>query len=198
MSTYTLPTLSQAFAGLLNLARKTQPHIDTAPLEGHSFCIAIDELPQDISFTVVEGRVEALSDNVVPDVTISGSLKAIVYMITHENDGLENDDLYVAGKIASARQVQHFLASFSLDWQAFFNQFMPDNMASKTAAAVEQGFQAARGGVETLGLRLKDYLIKEKQVVVQQSELEHFANEVKSLHQRLDDLSQRVLHLENR
>ncbi len=193
-----LPTLSSAFATLLNLAKKTQPNIDTSPLEGRSFCVAIDELPQDISIRIADDKVVALEENELPDVTISGSLKAIIYMITHENDGLENDDLYIAGKIGTARQFQHFLASLSIDWQTFFSQFLPDDMATKTAEVWEQGLHAAKGGAEQLGESLKDYIVNEKKIVVTKPELDDLKRGIGKLHQRLDDLNDFIHTLSNR
>ncbi len=187
-----IPTLSEAFSALLNVAAKTQPHIDTGTLEGRSLCVAIDELPQDVSIRIEAGRVVPLAEDELPDVTISGSLKAIIYMISHENDGLENDDLYIAGKIGTARQFQHFLASFSLDWQAFFNQFMPEGMASKTAEAVQQGLHVARGGVEELGQRVKDYVINDKQWLVTQPEFEQLREGIADFNHRLDVLLNRL------
>lgn len=183
------PSFSVAFATLLNAASKVHPDIDTAALEGRSFCVAIDELPQDIAIRVDEGLVVALEEAEVADVTISGSLKAIVYMISHTEDGLENDDLYIAGKISTARQFQQFLAGFSLDWQRFFAQFMPEAQAAKTAAAVEQGLHVAKGSAEQLGQGIKDYLLHEKKLVVQQPELDELADGIAELHQRLDELS---------
>lgn len=187
-----LPTLSNAFATLLNIANKTHPVIDTSVLEGHSFCLAIDELPQDIAIRIDNERVLVLDEAEVPDVTISGSLKAVLYMIANEQDGLENDDLYISGKISTARQFQHFLSGFSLDWQAFFAQFMSDDNASKTAEALEQGLHAAKGGVDELKAGLKRYLIDEKKLLVARPELDKLAAEITRLHERLDQLLTQV------
>lgn len=183
-----LPSFSAAFATLLNVAIKVHPNMDTAPLEGRSFCVAIDELPQDIAIRIDNGRVFALDEAEVADVTVSGSLKAIIYMMSHENDGLDSDELYIAGKISTARQFQHFLAGFSLDWQAFFAQFMPEAQATKTADVVAQGLHVARGGAEQLGQSIQDYLIHDKKWLVQQPELDELADGIADLHQRLDVL----------
>lgn len=185
-----LPSLSKAFAALLNLAAKVQPQIDITPLEGRSFTVAIDELPQDIAICVENGRVNAIADEQLADVDviISGSLKAVIYMITHENDGLENDDLYIMGKISTARQFQHFLASLTLDWQGFFAQFMPDDKAAKAADAVEQGLHVAKGSAEQLGRGIKNYVINDKKWVVTNDELDALRADIQALNRRLDAL----------
>lgn len=187
-----LPSFSVAFATLLNVAIKVHPDMDTVPLEGRSFCVAIDELPQDIAIRIDHGRVLALEEAEVADVTVSGSLKAVIDMMNHENEGLDSDDLYIAGKISTARQFQHFLASFSVDWQAFFAQFMPEAQAAKTADVLAQGIHAAKGSIEQLGLGVKvgvkDFLIHDKKLLVQRSELDELADGIVDLHQRLDAL----------
>lgn len=187
-----LPTLSNAFATLLNIANKAHPTIDTHAIEGRSFCVAIDELPQDIAIRIDNGRVVALEDNEVPDVTISGSLKAILYMITNEQDGLENDDLYISGKISTARQFQQFLAGFSLDWQGFFSQFMSDDNATRAASVVEQGIHVAKGGAEALKTHLRSYLIDDKKILVTRPEFDEWADGVSVLFSRIDHLLTKI------
>ncbi|PIE45748.1 MAG: hypothetical protein CSA44_02015 [Gammaproteobacteria bacterium] len=183
-----LPSFSNVFAALLNLAAQSNTNIDTATIEGRSFVITIDEFPQDIGIKVKNGKVLALDDDEVSlaDVTFSGNIKAIINMIKNEETGLDSDELYVTGKISAAKNFQHFLASLAIDWQGFFNQFLPDEMAEKTATFVEQGITVTRGNIEQLSQKLKHYLLEEKKIVLTRQEFSTWRQQVDDLHTRLD------------
>ncbi len=186
-------SLSHLFAALLNLAAETNRRADVAPLEGRSFAIVIDELPQDIAIRVANGKVLALDEDKVihADVTVSGNIKAIVNMIQDEASGLDSDELYITGKISTAKYFQHFLASLSVDWQGFFGKFLPDTMAGKAAEATEQGLHFVRGGGEKLVAGLRTYLLEEKKLLVTRSEFKQLQRQIHQLHQYLDELLKR-------
>lgn len=183
----TQPSLSAVFATLLNLAAANNRYVEVAPLSGRSFVIAINELPQDIAITVENDKFTALADDDIThaDVTISGSIKAVVNMI-QDADGLDNDELYIVGKIAAAKQLQHFLASLSVDWQGFFSRFLPDEIAAKVADACEQGLHFARGGAEQLAEALKRYIIEDQQLLVRRQEMQQLRNDIAKLQLRLN------------
>lgn len=187
------PSLSKLFAMLLNLAIDINQDADTDALEGRSFAVAIDELPQDIGITVENGKVVALDDAHIPDadVTVSGNIKAIINMIQNE-DGLDNDELYIAGKISTAKHFQHFLASLSIDWQGFFAKFMPEDSASKFADAIEQSIHFAKGSAEQFGEGLKKYLLEDKKLFVTRTEFEALRDSVDALNARLDALLEKL------
>lgn len=184
------PSLSKLFSVLLNLAAETNRQADITPLEDRSFAIAIDELPQDIGIHVKNGKVLPLeaAEIVTADVTVSGNVKAIINMIQNEETGLDNDELYIAGKISTAKHFQHFLASLSVDWQGFFAKFLPDELATKTADAVEQGLQFAKGSGEKLLENLRKYLIEDKQLLVSQAEFQELKQQIQQLNHSLDKL----------
>ncbi len=186
------PSLSQLFAGLLNLASRTQPDIDQTHLVGRSFCLAIDELPQDIGIVFTEDAIKALPENTLPDVTISGNVAAIVAMITDKEDGLESDALYIAGKISTAKHFQRYLSQFTLDWQYLFSKFMNETTATKTAEAVEQALHVAKGGAEQVQAAIKDYILEEKKWLVKQDELEAFSQGIAQLQRQIHQLSSRI------
>lgn len=183
-------SLSHLFATLLNLAAETNRQADLAPLEGRSFAVAIDELPQDIAISVEGGKISALDENTdgEADVTISGNIKAILNMIKNEESGLDSDELYIAGKISTAKHFQHFLASLSVDWQGFFDKFLPEELAGKAADALEQGLHFAKGSGEKLAESLRVYLIDKKQLLVSQSAFDDFKQQLEQFNQRLDKL----------
>lgn len=185
-----LPNLSIIFAKLLSLAAQSNPSISTEKLEGRSFSIAIDELPQDIGIQVINGKILALHDDQIinADVTISGNIKAIIHMIKDEESGLDSDELYINGKISAAKHFQHFLAALSIDWQGFFARFLPESRAGKVADAVEQSLHFAKGGVEQLGKSLTRYIIEDKKLVVTRSEFLSLRNDTEQLMQRIEKL----------
>lgn len=185
------PTLSKWFAALLNMATINNAKVDISALEGRSFAIAIDELPQDIAVKIENAQVYALADEAIAtvDVTVSGNIKAILNMIRDE-DGLDADELYIAGKISTARHVQHFLSSLSIDWQGFFARFLPESTAIKAADAIEQGIHFAKGSAENFAESLKRYVIEDKRLLVARHELEQFSEDLQRFEQRLNALSQ--------
>lgn len=185
------PSLSRLFAAVLNVAIKTNPEADIAVLEGRSFAIAIDELPQDIAISVENGKVVAVAEDTVPevDVIISGNFKAVLNMIQDQHEGLEADELYISGKINTAKRFQQFLGSLGIHWQGFFAQFMDEDKAATLADAIEQGLHVAKGGIEQVGEGVKNYVLHEKQWLVSQAELEELKRGTVALHRRLDALS---------
>lgn len=194
----TLPSLSKGFATLLNLATKTNQQIDMTPLEGRSFSLAIDELPQDIAIKIENGKVEELSAENLADVTISGNIKAIINMIQDEADGLDSDELYISGKIGAAKHFQHFLADLSIDWQGFFSQFLPKEIADKTAEAVEQGIHFAKASAEQLAENVKHYILSDKKLLVTRSEYLQFKQETEQLTEKIEQLLKQLNTTEKR
>ncbi|MGY0400207.1 MAG: SCP2 sterol-binding domain-containing protein, partial [Ostreibacterium sp.] len=157
-------SLSKLFARLINIATSYNKTTDLTPLEGCSFVIAVDELPQDIGIHVAKGKILALSGDEMSqaDVTVSGNIKAIINMIQNEGTAFDSDELYIAGKISTAKHFQHFLATLVIDWQSFFSQFMSEKLANKTADALTQGIHFAKGGAEQLKQDFKRYLLEDK------------------------------------
>lgn len=181
--------LSRLFVQLLNLARRTNTAVDLSPLEGRSFVLSIDELPQDIAIMVENQQITVLPETQIPtaDVTISGNVKAIIAMIQDTDDGLDSDELYIAGKMNTAKRFQTFLASLSVDWENFLGQFLPADIAQKGAAVIEQSIHFTKGGMEQLSQSLQHYLLHDKKILLTQAELQHFSKDVAAIHQRLDD-----------
>lgn len=184
-------SLSQLFAAVLNMAVKANPDADTTVLEGRSFAIAIDELPQDIAITIENAQIIAVPEEAVSnaDVIVSGNIKAILEMIKNQDDGLEDDALYISGKISTAKRFQQFLGTLGMNWQVFLTQFMSEDKANKLAEAIEQSLHVAKGGAEQLGEGLKNYIMHDKQWLVRQVELDELSRGIAALHQRIDELS---------
>lgn len=189
--------LSTIFAKLLNLAAETNEQIALTALEGRSIAISIDEFPQDIAIKISQGVVLPIDDDEQADVdvTISGNIKAILNMIQHEETGLDSDELYIAGKISTAKQFQHFLASLSIDWEGFFGRFLPESLANKTAEAVQQGIHFAKGSAEQITQSLQDYLIDEKKLFVTQAEFNEFSSGITVLNRRLETLLDKLARI---
>lgn len=183
-------SLSVIFSKLLALAIRANPTVDISNLEGRSFALNIDEFPQAIGIRFEHNQVSALSNEALStaDVTISGSVKAILAMIKDSEDGLNNEDLYLAGKMSSAKQFQQFLSALSIDWQGFFSQFLPSPLAEKTAEAVQHGLYFAKDSMEALTQQLKCYLIDEKKLFIKRTEFDLLQQQTRQLHQRLDEL----------
>lgn len=184
------PSLSVVFAKLLALAIRANPTVDTSHLEGRSFALNIDEFPQVIGIKFEHNQISALNHDALStaDVTLSGNIKAILTMIKGDEDSLNNEDLYLAGKMSSAKHFQQFLSALSVDWQGFFSQILPSPLAEKTAEAVEQGLDFAKDGLETLTQQLKCYLIEDKKLFISRAEFE-------SLHQQTRQLVNRIERL---
>lgn len=182
--------LSRLFAQLLSLAHRHNAAVDLSPLEGRSFVLSIDELPQDIAIVVENQHITVLPAEQIPvaDVTISGNVKAILAMIQDTDEGLDSDELYIAGKMNTAKRFQTFLASLSVDWESFLSQFLPTEIAQKGTAAIEQSIHFAKGGAEQLRQSLQHYLIHDKKILVTQAELQDFSKDIAAIHQRLDNL----------
>lgn len=189
-----LPSLSRALVGLLNAVIEENAAFDLNQLEGRSLAITIDELPQDIAFQVQNQRLQELPVEQLhtADVTISGNIKAIINMLQDADTGLESDELYITGKISTAKHFQHFLSSLSLDWQAIFRKMLPEPLAEKVGDAVTQGLHFSKGAAEQMGERLKTYLLDEKKYLVRKSELAQLSQDIQALHQQLDRVAKKL------
>ncbi len=188
-------SLSKIFASVLNLASDNAKETNIDELENRSFAIAIDEFPQDIGIRAENGKIYPLSDEEIPnaDVMISGNVKAVLNMIQNR-DGLESDELYIAGKISTARCFQNFLSNLAIDWQGLFEKFMSPEAAKKSVDALAQGVHFAKASKDKALEGLRTYLIEDKKLFVSRSELDDLKGDICELRQRLDALR---CHIDN-
>ncbi len=189
-----LPSLSAILVNLLNAAIQENREVDLANLEGRSLAISIDECPQDIAFHVENQQLKALDEDKIhtADVTISGNIKAIINMLQDESTGLDNDELYITGKISTAKYFQHFLASLSLNWQRIFQKVLPEPIAEKMGDAVTQGIHFTKEAVEQCGEQLRDYIVNEKRHLVKREEVKQLAKDIQSFTEQLDSLAKKL------
>ncbi len=189
-----LPSFSVVLVNLLNAVIEGNHELDLTNLEGRSLAISIDESPQDIAFYVENQQLKALEESQIhtADVTISGNIKAIINMLQDEDTGLDSDELYITGKISTAKYFQHFLASLSLDWQRIFQKVLPEPAAEKVGNAVAQGIHFSKGAAEQCSEQLRNYLVNEKKYLIKKEELVELAKDIHRLNQRLDSLAKKL------
>ena len=189
-----IPSFSKVFSILLNIANKATQNTDIENLEGRSFVIAINEFPQNIGIAVEEKKIIPLDDEKIAnaDVIISGNLRAVLNMVQNESNDLDSDELYISGKMNTAKNFQHFMANLAIDWQHFFAQMLPPDAARKTSEAIEQGILFAKSSKDQLVDKLSVYLLEEKKLIITKNELYQHKNDLQQFCDRLDKMIQKT------
>lgn len=106
---------NRMIAHTLNLAfskERQQGELDF--LEGRRVRVALTDASLDVAFTLVQGQVQPINDNVVPELTISGSLHDYLLLMT----GREDPDtlffqrrLHMQGDTGLGVHLKNFLAA---------------------------------------------------------------------------------------
>lgn len=177
--------LSTILARLLNLANQKQA-INLSDVEGKSIGIDITESPQSIALLVRDNQFHTIEFSEV-DVTLSGNLRAFLAMIK-DAEALDSDDLMISGKLQAAKRYQQVFSQLGVDWEKFFTNFIPKDVAERGVEHLRDGMAFAKQVGDDLFVGLVDYLSSDKALFVQQTEYQIFADRLQSTLSRVDKL----------
>lgn len=177
--------------------------------------ISLDEATQ-ISLTTLAGKiieVDALDTGFVlfimpsadgvklafnytdkPDVAIKAKPSALLGMLTAEKFGA--GDVEINGNVGLAQKFQSILRSMEIDWEEYLSQYVGDITAHQMGNIARRMQSFVRATAKTIGLDVSEYLRYEKEVVVDESELDVFIDAVDQLRNDVERLQQRIQRLD--
>lgn len=187
---------------LINKALKlnSKPH-NLTNLAQKTLSIKLQELPFSLCFTVsqhlnpAEIMVRTHSKN--SDCTIHTSISTLKKLKAQESltELIKQDQLDVVGDINTAQQFANITQSLDIDWQTELAKHLGDipthnllhfgNKITKSLSATSLKLQADIG----------EYIVHEKRLVVTNSQLAAFNQEVSIVSDNIDDLSIRINNL---
>ena len=165
-----------------------------ATLEGD--VVEIDVLNTDIRLFILpsaRGLTLALKNEDKADVSIKGTLAALLGMITAEKVGA--GDVEIIGNVGMAHKLQSILKKMEVDWEEYLSQIIGDIAAHKVGNFVRGMSQLAKASARTIGLDISEYLRYEKEALLDQSELDEFNHAVDKVRNDVERLQKRVERL---
>ena len=174
---------------VLSLDEETLDALST--LEGD--VVEIDVLNTDIRLFILpsaRGLTLALKNEDKADVSIKGTLAALLGMITAEKVGA--GDVEIIGNVGMAHKLQSILKKMEVDWEEYLSQIIGDIAAHKVGNLVRGMSQLAKASARTIGLDISEYLRYEKEALLDQSELDEFNHAVDKVRNDVERLQKRV------
>ncbi len=181
--------ISTIFSKALNIAIDLNSDIDVSKLDGKSLGISIDELPQDICISVENNKFVS-SEISESDVVISGNIAAFISMVTDDN-GIDNDDLFINGRIGVAKSFQEVLSKLTLNWQELFEKVLPEDAAKNMAIAIKEGVLFLKENGQKIKLDISKVInsqIESSDILVKKSEFDELKSTISEINKRVDKL----------
>jgi ubiquinone biosynthesis protein UbiJ len=135
-----------------------------------------------------------------PDVLVRGGIVALIGMILRrpEQGDTAAGRVEIVGDVHLAQRLQLILRNLDIDWEEWLAQWIGDLPARKLCNLGRALRQQAGDAWHTLGKDLSEYLRYERDLVVDQTEIEEFAGAVDRLRDDTERLAQRLKRLERR
>ena len=101
------------------------------------------------------------------------------------------------GDAEAGQALQKIFARFDFDWEELIAQMIGDTPARKVGNALRHSFDWASNSVALSQQNIADYLTEERQLIVSQTAMERFAEEVDRLRADTDRLEMRIERLKS-
>lgn len=135
-----------------------------------------------------------------PDVLVRGGIVALIGMILRrpEQGDAAAGRVEIIGDVHLAQRLQSILRNLDIDWEEWLAEWVGDLPARKLCNLGRALRQQARDAWRTLGMDLSEYLRYERDLAVDQTEIEEFADAVDRLRDDTERLAQRLERLKRR
>jgi ubiquinone biosynthesis protein UbiJ len=134
-----------------------------------------------------------------PDTIIHGSPMALMRLTTSDDAGktLLDTDAFIEGNTGLGTRFSQVLKSVDIDWEEFLSKVVGDVIAHQAGSVVEQTKGWVQDSEHAMRLNIGEYLSEESQLVVAESELSHYLDEVDNMRADIDRMQARVQRLKN-
>lgn len=127
------------------------------------------------------------------DVLIRGTPAALLAIMSSAKIGI--GDVEIRGNVGLAQRFHALLKGIDIDWEEYLAQFSGDIFAHKIAAMARDMHQFTKNSLRTIGLDIYEYLHYEKNILVDELELDKFNHQVDTLRDDVQRLQTRVTRL---
>ena len=168
--------------------------VDLSKLEQKTLTVFLSELNFPISLTVNLNNVIVTSLTERSDCILKTSLNTLQILKAEQQltKLIKDDRLDVTGDIKVAQQFLNIAESLNIDWQSELANHigdMPTHKLVQLGNKVAKKIQFARTQIEA---DASEYLVFEKRLVVTQSQINHFNEEVNQVNNLVDEMSTRI------
>lgn len=134
-----------------------------------------------------------------PDTIIHGSPIALMRLTTADDAGktLLDSDAYIEGNTALGTHFSQILKSVDIDWEEFLSKVVGDVLAHQVGSVAGETKSWFAESEQAMRLNIGEYLSEESQLVVAESELNNYLDEVDRMRADVDRMQARVQRLKD-
>ncbi len=133
-----------------------------------------------------------------PDTTIHGSPLALMRLSTASDAGktMLDSDAHIEGDTALGTKFSQILQSVDIDWEEFLSKAVGDIVAHQAGTIVEDTKGWIKDSEYAMRLNMSEYMTEEKQLLVAESEISHYMDQVDDLRADTDRMQARIERLQ--
>ena len=134
-----------------------------------------------------------------PDTTIHGSPIALMRLTASDNAGktLLDSDARIEGDMGLGTRFSAILKSVNIDWEEFLSKAVGDIVAHQAGSMVKETRGWLEESEQAMRLNMGEYMSEEAELLVADSQVSHYLDEVDMLRADIDRMDARVNRLSN-
>ncbi len=134
-----------------------------------------------------------------PDTTIHGSPIALMRLTASDNAGktLLDSDAHIEGDMRLGTRFSTILKSADIDWEEFLSKAVGDIVAHQAGSMAKETHGWLQESEHAMRLNISEYLSEEAELLVADSQISHYLDEVDMLRADIDRMDARVTRLSN-
>ncbi len=134
------------------------------------------------------------------DTTIHGSPLALMRLGTASDAGktMLDTDAYIEGDTALGTKFSHILKSVDIDWEEFLSKAVGDIVAHQAGTVVKDSKGWMKDSDQAMRLNVSEYMTEENQLLVAESEITQYMDQVDELRADTDRMQARIERLQQK
>lgn len=134
-----------------------------------------------------------------PDTTIHGSPIALMRLTASDDAGktLLDSDAQIEGDMRLGTQFSNILKSVNIDWEEFLSKAVGDIVAHQAGSMAKETRGWLKESEQAMRLNMSEYMSEEAELLVADSQISHYLDEVDILRADIDRMDARVNRLSN-
>lgn len=132
------------------------------------------------------------------DVTIKGRPVTLLVMLFTREENTTPRDMEIIGDAGLAQRFQSIMKNMEIDWEEYLSHWMGDTLAHKLGNLFRDVREYVKETKNTIGMDISEYLRYEKEILIDQSEVDEFVAAVDFIRNDAERLRQRITRLEGK
>lgn len=196
LPTLLLSTIETAMNAWLKLDSEAMPQFES--MQDKVIRLHVTGLELNLYFFPSIDHIQVLSHYAgESDTTIHGSPIALMRLTTSENTGktLLDSDASIEGDMGLGTRFSHILKSVDIDWEEFLSMAVGDIVAHQAGSMANETIGWVKDTEQAMRLNIGEYMSEEAELLVAESQLSHYLDEVDTLRGDIDRMDARVNRL---